>query len=282
VTDPGPPPPTWIPSWFAYRFQSSPAGVWRHLLLLDTSLNRVTWSIQVEVAASLLIPLLVWLDTPLKWPGKLALQLLMLAACWRLHAGASHPYAYVLAFLWPFYLGILTARHGAAFWHRLTGPQGRCLTLAGWALLLTAHLIPRATSGLVAEHFAAAVVVSSLIFGPRNWVGRTLDHSFCRFYGRISYDFYLVHYLLMWGCVYLLTPAGAEAWISRHAYVYVLLLTAASTAVATPVAWLLHLGVEQPSIRLSKRLCARWFPATGETGLSAIGSPVAALGTAGN
>lgn len=230
----------------------------RHLLLLDTRLNPLSWTLQVEMCASFLLPFIIWTNRALPLFGKLVFQLPLLALAFVLPR-SQHPYSYVLGFLWPFYLGVLIADLGPGLWKRFGAVQAWWIIMAAWAVLLSSRLIPGQTEAFICEQFAAFVIVGGLVHGPPNWIGRVLDHPIAKFYGRLSYCFYLVHFCVMYPTALLLAGFVAVPWIPNHPYLAAFLVAILSTGIATLISLPLHVFVEQPCIRISKQICARWF-----------------------
>ncbi len=252
----------WSSTWFHTTYASRPSAtdIARHLLLLDTKLNPVSWTLQVEMCASLLLPLMIWTSRSLPLSGKLVFQLPMLALAYIFQDPNQHPYAYCLGFLWPFYLGILIADVGSWLWKRFRPIPAWWLIMAGWAVLLASRLVRRQIVGLVCEQFGAFIVIGGLVHGPPNWIGRALNHPFSKFYGRISYCFYLTHFAVMYPIALLLGHALQATWILNNPFTFAFLVAIISTGIATFIAWLIHITVEQPCIRISKQICERRFP----------------------
>src|SRR5581483_11723771 len=153
--------PAWSSEWFHKNYTGKPSAldILHHLFLLDTKLNPVSWTLQVEMCASLLLPFMIWINRMLSLRGKLLFQLPMLALAYIFRYTTLHPLAYCLGFLWPFYLGVLIADLGPWLWKRFRPVSAWWLILAGWAVLLSSRLIHRQIVGLVCEQFGAFIVV---------------------------------------------------------------------------------------------------------------------------
>ena len=99
------------------------------------------------------------------------------------------------------------------------------------------------------------MLLAWLLYGRPLAAYRLLDHRLVRFYGRISYSFYLLHFpVLYWttlGALHLVRPDSLLRWPNLWAAG----LGLGSVALATPLAWLLYLGAEKPGIALSKCVC---------------------------
>ena len=251
--------PSWASAWFR-EYHHAPPGPKELLLqvaLLDFQVNPVTWSLEVEMVASLLLPFLYWLNRRLPWPGKIALLLgLMILTCVLRKVG-FHTHWRCVFYWFSFYAGLLAAEHGPAIWARLE-------RFGSWlmaAALLTYAVASRVTLGsgsveIFLETAVATVLVLGLAFGTRSRLRDWLEHPALRFYGRISYSFYLVHFPVM-----SLVIGAMSRWLPSHwnapIFLFAMLAVVSITA-GTALSQALYVGVEKPFIRLAKHLCARW------------------------
>jgi peptidoglycan/LPS O-acetylase OafA/YrhL len=207
-----------------------------NMLLLRTNMIGVTWSLQVEMVGSMAIALM-WLY------GRHSLTKLMAAL---VIAIAVVPLARgsVLVFMPAFAFGGLIGTVPAQVW------RSRLLLLAGLILLLTANLF--FGHGGVARCFeivGATVVVGCIGLRPLAF----LQSAPVQFLGAISYPLYLCHgfsTVVSWQ-VLALFPFPALQELPAFA-----LASVASLAIAIPLAWLLHIGVEVPCMRWRPRLAA--------------------------
>jgi peptidoglycan/LPS O-acetylase OafA/YrhL len=105
---------------------------------------------------------------------------------------------------------------------------------------------------LMIECLSATLLVGLVAQGRHLAIFRPLDLRIVRFYGSISYSFYLLHPMSLW-------LAGAAALRLQQAapglpVTAVAVLTGiVSVALVTPVAWLCWVAVEMPAIRLGRR-----------------------------
>jgi peptidoglycan/LPS O-acetylase OafA/YrhL len=155
-----------------------------------------------------------------------------------------------------FYLGYLLASAGPRF---QAGLRARSWSTVGLLLAATVvFLRSRQTRfELWGEPLGALGILACLIHGPEFRIYRLLDHAVSRFYGRVSYSFYLLHFPVLYaisgGILWLLPPGVTASWGIGG----VALLAVGSVLAATPLSWLFWRGLEQPGIRLSKFLCRR-------------------------
>jgi peptidoglycan/LPS O-acetylase OafA/YrhL len=104
------------------------------------------------------------------------------------------------------------------------------------------------------ECVSAVAVIAILVYGSGGGLKRVLNWRVIRFYGRISYSFYLLHpltFLIIWkipGPLSRLLDAGVPA------VVIALGLAISSILAITPLAWLSWRFVEIPGIAAGRRL----------------------------
>lgn len=220
-----------------------------NLLMLDSTLNPVTWTLKVEIVCSLGLPLVHWISTRLSSVGRGVLLLgLIIGPKLLLPDGTA------VRFLFLFYMGYLLPAAGPGIAWATRQPLGR---VALWSVALATLFFGYHTAAwTVVQGTGAALLIALVMFGPETRFARMLDWSWVRFYGRISYSFYLIHMkaMVVLGLGMLATvPAPI---LTESPLLFGGLLLAASIAVATPLAWCLYHGVEKPFIEFSKRLCS--------------------------
>jgi peptidoglycan/LPS O-acetylase OafA/YrhL len=235
-----------------------PLSIVRNILLIDWFINGVTWSLTIEAIA---IPLIFAVTIGQQ---RLGGKLTLLMAILLLAPSIGHPYRYLInnggfvTFFYAFVLGIGTHRIGPQLidWIRRRG-------LRPWfvATMLILFFVPRANLGGMsrwarfAECIAAAGLIAVLVYGPaKTNLSRVLNLSLFRFYGRMSYSFYLLHpitLMVLWAM-----PARLSRWLDAGipAVLICLGLTIASVAAITPLAWLSWRFIEIPGIAAGRRL----------------------------
>jgi peptidoglycan/LPS O-acetylase OafA/YrhL len=202
-------------------------------LLISNSMNGVLWSLQVEMIGSILI-FLVFLATRDE-PLRLIAALIVISALVPLFRG-NHLVVYLPAFV----LGALT--------HHLPARLLRSRALLGIALVFL--LLPNLVFGYrgwarVVEILAATAIIGCIAVQRPAF----LEFPMLNFLGAVSYPFYLVHPLGVAAAIAILGALPELNFLVRFA-VYALL----SIAIALPIAWVLHVTVEMPAMRLRPRL----------------------------
>ena len=232
-----------------------PVSIIRNMLLIDWNIDGVMWSLQVEALA---IPLIFVVTLGQQRFGAkfTALTIFLLAL------PALRPQRYLVAhgafitYFYAFVFGIgahLSGPHLARWLGR------RRLTFVIIALLLL-FCLPRPFLGFLsrwarlAECVSAVAVIALLVYGSGSGLKRVLNWPVIRFYGRISYSFYLLHpltLLIIWkipGSLSRLLDAGVPA------IVIAFVLTISSILAITPLAWLSWRFIEIPGIAAGRRL----------------------------
>ncbi|MFL5285549.1 MAG: acyltransferase family protein [Rhodopila sp.] len=220
----------------------------RNMLLLSTSLNNVLWSLQVEMVASLTLFALWGLTRGAAWMLLLALVFAFGITPFFRGQGA-------VVFFPAFVLGALVSSIPPRLW------QNSWLLAGSTAMLLFSNLF-LGHGGVTRcfEMLGATALIAAVAHGRLSWLGTSLP----LFLGAISYPFYLTHVLGLW---------AAEPYLAMLPPVPDLVMIAAravlSIALTIPLAWALHVFVEDPVLRARPRL--DWWPRTRQKLLSADG-----------
>jgi peptidoglycan/LPS O-acetylase OafA/YrhL len=203
-----------------------------NMLLLRTNMIGVTWSLQVEMVGSLAIALM-WLL------GRHSRARMMVALAVAI-AVVPLARATVLVFLPAFAFGGLISAVPAYVW------SSRALLWAGLTVLLIANLF--FGHGGVARCFeivGATAVVGCIGSRPLAF----LQSAPVQLLGAISYPLYLIYPFSALASWQVLAPFPPQQGLPGFA-----LAAAASLAIAIPLAWLLHIGIEVPCMRRRPRL----------------------------
>jgi peptidoglycan/LPS O-acetylase OafA/YrhL len=240
----------WFGIYVMYEGDFSPGNVLLNMLMIRTDINAVMWSMKVECFATPLIFFSAWLvkhdGAPWLWA---AILVLFGLSFWGPYVHALGD-STTLAPLYAFVVGVLAQRYG----RRLSEIR---LSVATAAAILSVVLFcycgnhKQPALILLLECISAACLVMLVAWRPIA-LFKPLDLAPVRFYGKISYSFYLLHVLGMFFAARLLTLAGVSL-SGLPVSVGAIAFTVLSVMVTTPVAYLSWRFIELPCIELGKR-----------------------------
>jgi peptidoglycan/LPS O-acetylase OafA/YrhL len=226
-----------------------------NMLLVETTINPVAWSLTVEMLA---VPFIVGMFLVTRRHGPTPLVLvaavtlcLSFAPSWIGHRPLGRN-------LFVFFLGMLVAELGP----RLAGTLNRKQAARWFVLALVVWFPTRALLGRwshfasVAEAFAAATMMALIAYGPQLSSYRWFELRPVLWLGEISYSLYLYHFLLMGWFAF---PPAAPPFVTLGGWAPLAALFAAwavTVAAAIPASWLSYAAVEQVSIGVG-RVCTR-------------------------
>ena len=228
----------------------SPANVLLNMLMIRTDINAVMWSMKVECLATPLILFSAWLvergSTSWLWAAILVLFALSFWGPYVHSLGDSTN----LAPLYAFVVGVLTRHYGRRL-SRLTPPSATLIAIGSVVLFCYCGTRKQTALVLLLECFSAAWLIA-LIAWCRLPIFRPLDCRPVRFYGKISYSFYLLHVLGIIVAYRLLSTFGLS-FSGLPASVATVGVTALSVIVTTPAAYFSWRFIEKPFINFGRR-----------------------------
>jgi peptidoglycan/LPS O-acetylase OafA/YrhL len=232
---------------FGYRVGNTDFGlvnVLLNALMIKSDINSVMWSMTVECAAT---PLILGSSWAL---ARYGVTPLIVVCVFLFGLSFWGPYVHVLgdytnlAPLYGFVMGVLAYGRGRDFL-QLMSPRIQQALSVGAVILMGFCAVRKQTAPVILlEVWASAWIIASITFGPPNAVFRPLDFWLVRFYGRISYSFYLLHPLGIMMAIGCLSPFGLPPTIATGILTFVL-----AVLLTTPLAWLSWRTIELPSKR---------------------------------
>lgn len=225
-----------------------PTNIVRNALLLRTDIDGVMWSLQVEMLAAPLIFLVYW-----AWRrfGDAALIILLVlfaalsfARAWA-HLLGPEP---ELTGIYSFIGGMFACVHGKAVVVR-AGRSGVLLAIAVAGFAGARPLLGFASNwSVIFETMFASTICALLAYGTFKWQGGAALAALARYYGRISYSFYLLHPLTLVVLWNMKAQLGAAVGAGVPPELLAIGLFLASTVAITPVAHLQYELVERAGI----------------------------------
>jgi peptidoglycan/LPS O-acetylase OafA/YrhL len=235
-----------------YEASFDPLDVILNLLLIRSDINGVMWSMTVECAATPLILLSVWLfytqgERPL-W-GVIALLLAL--SSWgpyvHLFGGFTN-----LAPLYAFVVGVLLHFQGARIAAGIGPARATFTGIAAMAAFCFCGTRTQSALILMLECLSAATLIGLIARFPAMRLFKPLDLTPVRFYGRISYSFYLLHPLGILFAFRILNPLAPNA-LGVPLSITIIFVTLACILLTTPFAYLMWRLIEKPCIRSGRR-----------------------------
>ena len=239
----------WKFGFFVGNLGSSydPINVLLNAVMVRNDINPVMWSMTVECAAT---PLILGCFLAYRSLGRKPLLVLCLILFGLSFYG---PYVHLLGGftnlspLYAFVAGVLlhfmaiqsSGQNRVAIWAALS-----------IAALLVCWLHKQTSIVLLLETIGAAVLIFLIAANPGHRLFAVLDSTVVRFFGRISYSFYLLHVIGLSLAIWTVPASSILYFVFAVAY-------------TAPMAWLSWRFVEKPFVALGRRLrVSRPIPAT--------------------
>ena len=246
------------------------ASLLRNALLLETTVDGVMWTLQVEVLAAALVFFAFHMRRRFGEGAVIVLGMtfvgLAFSRTWTELINADvKPLQGTFAFLF----GMLVPTLGRGFAAPVSRRAAAGITSATVLLFFLARGLFGVRWGMIVEAGAGAAFIALLVYGPPLSVYRTLDLGIVRFFGRISYSFYLFHpvaLMVVWKM-----PDRIGSWIAAGIPppIITIALWIATSAAIAPLATASYRWVEWPAMKLGRR-------ATG----AGVGTPITRKGSA--
>jgi exopolysaccharide production protein ExoZ len=236
-----------------YEASFDPFNVILNLLMIRSDIDGVMWSMTVECAATPLILLSVWLCR--KHGGSLLwglIALLFSLSFWGPYVHLLGGFTNLAAF-YAFVVGVLIHFYGA---RRALVAGPRLATAAAFVAIGVFVLCgaSKQTAPIMALECLSASILIILIAGRQDMaLFIALDYKVVRFYGRISYSFYLLHPLGILFAFRAIDPVTLHAW-GIPLSLTIIFTTLTAVVFTTPAAWLTWRFVEMPAISAGRNL----------------------------
>ena len=239
--------------YVGFRASFDPVNVVLNMLMIRSDIDVVMWSMTVECVATPLILLSVW---TLQKRRELQLWGLMIVL---IGVSSWGPYVHLLggftnlAPLYAFIVGVLihfkSEQRASSF-----GP-GLAIAVAIFSIALFCFCGSRTQSALVLllECLSAAAVIALIAWRPAMVLFKPLDFGPVRFYGQISYSFYLLHLIGISLAFRLIKPVAWNA-AGLPLSLTVIFATAVAILLTTPAAYLFWRFIEIPAINFGRSL----------------------------
>ena len=194
----------WYAEWYRYDIEAS--TVFKNLILKEIYLNHIAWTLQVEIAGSIFLPLAYILSRRTGLWVNLVVLAALVALSWQVTISNLY-----LFFLYTFYAGLMLPMIFNTSRPSLTGRSGAKLLMLGIGLLCFARTLlgpgPGNMFGFIALETAGSVLIIAYLLNADNQGSvfiRFLRLDIVNRLGRYSYSFYLLHFIILYWIAYIL------------------------------------------------------------------------------
>jgi peptidoglycan/LPS O-acetylase OafA/YrhL len=244
--------------WFLFGSTSYRplSEVVRNLSLFDATMDLPTWSTRVEIAATPVL-FLAWLIR-LRWRERgLFAVIIALALC----GLASSLYAedMIGRYIFCFALGAILPDVASIF-ARL--PRSCALGLLAAAVMTAIAARPfifasfHSQYAIWVEAGCYAIVVGLIVYADLPAVRRFLELSLCRWFGRISYSYYLIHFMILLILLRHVPDWLISAMTGNNYFVGAMLVFVAVFCLTTALSIAMYGFIERPLVAVGRRLSA--------------------------
>jgi peptidoglycan/LPS O-acetylase OafA/YrhL len=239
--------------WFTHSYQDplSIKEVAENARLAAWSLDPNAWTLKVELLASALLPLMVYAMGQRGKTGTALVFMVTLLLGW-LRRDAQFN---VIHYLYMFVIGAAIAKHGAKELERFQ--PGNSFIVGCLMAILTANICfplwhPFGADILVVA--GSAGLIWAISSGKEGSLLRILDARWARFLGRISYSFYLLHFIVLYAVGNMLLHVVPTYFVLRQPLTVMLASCVLSIGIAIPIAAFAFRFIEKPFTVLGRQL----------------------------
>jgi peptidoglycan/LPS O-acetylase OafA/YrhL len=232
-----------------YRDASyGPLNILANMLMLRINIDAVMWSMKAELAATPLIILCAWLCRQYGARPVIAIAVVLFGLSFAGQYSHALGDDTNLAPLYAFPVGVLLHFRGRALCEKLSPAAVTLGALTSVVLFCGCSFFkPVGTFTLLVQCVTAAVLVGLVAYRGEAVLFTVLDHAIVRFYGKISYSFYLLHPLALWSAGWVIV-ALMKQFESLPVSLILVVAFVYSVVAITPLAYASWRFVEWPAM----------------------------------
>ncbi|QCX49319.1 acyltransferase family protein [Ralstonia pseudosolanacearum] len=243
----------WFNWW--YKEPITVVDVVKNLAMVSSSLNSNAWTLRIEMLASFALPFVV----AIMGRSGMVRSLIAVAACFAWASYTDNPasapgefahYAYM------FVLGVAVEKHIGQVARMPTWLSGLLVIASLSAMVAVNALWPLAHILYcdAAIAVSAAILILVIVVDGKAKFLAVMDTRAVRFLGRVSYSFYILHFIFLYGTANLALRLFPEGVLARYPLIASALVAIASIAVTLPFASLSYRFVELPMTAVGKKI----------------------------
>lgn len=247
--------------WFKSHL-TEPTGYYNfkhNILLQEFNLNPFLWSLGIEVWGSILLPVFYFLGRRTFTTYLLLLAFYALIAGWpatgQVNFGRWNLNPLKMQFVFCITIGTILAFSSdslSKFFSRT--PRNAAVAIAIVVLLGARTVIPNMSICLVVECLASSVIIFVVYYFEEGPVQRFCNLPVVKFYGQISYSFYVNSLISIHVVGLMLAYLFGQDFLFQHGFLGGILISIGAVAVNTPLSWLTYSAVERPLMKLGRQL----------------------------
>jgi peptidoglycan/LPS O-acetylase OafA/YrhL len=221
-----------------------------NLLFRSVSLSSVSWTLKVEVWVSLLFPFLFLLSTRISRFLNIAVLIALMVGAYYIPHPDYIPYMYI------FYLGIIMSSFKDIF-NTLVPMKNKyknILFIGGIVLFFIVSENITRSIRLYIESFIGWGIIGLIVYGDFSSLNTLLRHRYVNLLGKISYPFYLTHFLVLYVfTLVLFTYFPIQQYLDYSLFIHTFIMIA-TISIAIGISVLLHKYIEIPMISIGRKI----------------------------
>ena len=237
-------------AWFNWwmNFQMTFREFIYNLLFIHIYVGGVTWTLRVILVASFVFPVFYLINKKTsRWMDILICILLVISSFTIFNIPNFRDFRY----LFMFYLGLMIPKFKEIFAKTPNWLAALALPFAVIILLGFRYLTDEYVGGVI-EAIISFFIIGLACYGNKVSILNFLDGKILKFFGKISYSLYLIHFsVLYFLSKFMFQTLPNLPYQNEYLLIHICLFTI-STAIATGISVLVYKYIELPSQNLSK------------------------------
>ncbi len=238
-------------AWFNWwmNFEITLKELFMNMFFIHTYFGGVTWTLRVILIASFIFPVFYLLNKKTSWWQDVIVSLLLVYLSFTLFNIEGFR---DLRYLYMFYLGLMIPKFKTMF---SSLPNWLVWLLLPFAvlILLGYRYLTNEYKGGVIESIISFFIIGLAAYGDKISALNILDGKFLKFFGKISYSLYLIHFSVLYFLAKIMFQKYPNLLYENNYMMIHLILFFVSTLIATGISFLVYHFIELPSHTLSKK-----------------------------